>query len=171
MKSIRLVRLLLMGLVVLLILVPAGAVWAVPPDRATYHAEFDVPWIECPGFTVYEKGAIDLRVRQHYDQDGNWVRAVEHYNWDGIVYNSEHPEIFLEENTTHFKITYDPDGLETWVGLAISIFLPGEGQVLFGAGRVQLYWVDGQPIFTFFAGQSDWMEGDTGRLCAALAAE
>ena len=37
MKSIRLARLLLVGLVILLTLMPVGGAWATPPEHSTYQ--------------------------------------------------------------------------------------------------------------------------------------
>jgi len=169
MKPVRLSRMLLVGMVVLLTLVPPGAAWAKPPDQYTYHLEFDAPWIDCGDFMVNEQTAIDVRVREHYDKEGNWVRAVEHYDWNGIVYNDQYPEFFLVEKPTHFSITYDPDGFETWVGLFINIHVPGQGPVLQGAGREVVYWLDDGYELVFYAGQSGYIDGNFDALCAALS--
>jgi hypothetical protein len=159
---------LLVGMVVLLVMMPAGAAFAAPPEHWIYHYELDYPWIDCGDFTINEQAVMDVRVTDYYDKDGNRTREVEHYAWNGIVYNSLHPEILLVEKPTHYKVGYDPDGLQTWVGLFINIHVPGQGPVFRGSGRELAYWIDGDYYLTFWAGPSDYIEGDTDALCAAL---
>jgi len=170
MKSLRLRQLLFVCVAMLLTLMPTGAAQATPPDQYIYHSEVDWSWIDCGDFMVNEHAVMDVRVREHYDKDGNWVRAVEHYDWNGIVYNNQHPEIFLVEKPTHYNVTYYPDGLQAWVGLIISIHVPGEGPVFRGAGRGALYWLDDGYDLVYYMGHNDWIEGNTDALCAALRA-
>ena len=166
MKSIRLARLLLVGLVILLTLMPVGGAWATPPEHSTYQLEWEaMEWVDCGDFWVLEDAVVDVRATNFYDQDGNWIRTQEHWTLNGFVYNSEDPTHWLPENPTHLTITYDEAGGQVYVGRLITIQVPGQGIIWEAAGR-QVW--DSDWNLTFWAGPNDWLEGDTDALCAAL---
>lgn len=165
MNSIRLARLLLVGLVILLSLMPVGGAWAKPPVRETWHFEEDWFFEDCGDFEIWEVFFMDVRVTHFYDRDGNWVRTQEHWTGDGYVYNKDDPNLWFPENTVHNMGIYDASGGLTIVGKLVNITIPGEGVVFRTAGRV-VYDSEGNLIF--YAGDNDWIEGDKDALCAAL---
>jgi hypothetical protein len=167
-NSIRLSRFLLVGMVVLLTVMPAEAVYAKPPDQETTVEYWD--WslgIRCPGgFEVRADEVVKLHTLVFRDKDDNWIRTKVHYTFDGVWYNSKYPEFYLEENTAHYTITFDEGG-ETWVGLVQSLQLPDGGPpIFFGAGRLV---VDSDGYITFWAGPNDFIDGNFDALCAALS--
>ena len=167
MKSIRWSRLLLVGMVVLVIVMPAAAVYAKPPDQETTLEYWDWPLgITCPaGFEIWADEVVQLRTMVFYDGEGNWTRTKVHHTFHGVWYNHDHPEIYLVENPAHYTITFDEGG-ETWVGLVQSLQLPdGGAPIFFGAGRIE---VDNEGNITFWAGPNDFVEGNFDALCAAL---
>jgi hypothetical protein len=167
MKSIRLARLLLIGMVVLLTLVPVGAVGAVPPEQEIQTFDLEEYLLSCsdPDFEVWADESMKLITQRFYDRDGNWIRTQVHMSHEGIWYNKKNPEFWLEAKPDHCMITFDEAG-ETWVGLPQLINLPGAGPIFFGAGRIVL---DSDGWVTFWAGPNDWVAGDTDALCAALS--
>lgn len=167
MKSARLAKLLLVGMVVLLTVMPVGAVWAVPPEQEIQNFDWDVPLLSCsdPDFEVWANESVKLITQQFYDRDGNWTRTQVHWSFEGIWYNHENPEFWLEEKPLHYMTTWDGEE-ETWVGMVQQINLPGAGPIFFGAGRIVF---DSDWNITFWAGPNDWIEGDTDALCAALS--
>jgi len=167
MRSIRLVKLLLVGMVVLLTLMPIGAVWAVPPEQEIQTFDLEERLLSCsdPDFEVWANESVKLITQQFYDRDGNWTRTQMHMFHEGIWYNDENPEFWLQQKPDHCMVTWDGEG-ETWVGLPQLINLPGAGPIFFGAGRIVF---DSEWNITFWAGPNDWVEGDTDALCAALS--
>mgnify|MGYP007065677722 CR=1 FL=1 len=163
-KSIRLSRLLLAGMVVLLTLMPVGASWAKPPDQDAWTEEWDEEYLHCPGFWVYEKGQLDVRVQIFYDGDGNWLRTVGHYDLVGYLYNVEDETYRLPE-IVHQKAIWNDAGGLTIVGLWSIITIPGEGVIYHDAGRIE---IDAHGHITFSAGRHDYFDGDKDVLCAAL---
>ena len=110
MRSRLLARLALVGLVVLLTLMPAGAVWAVPPVQETW--QFDFTWLfeDCGDFEVWEHFYGDVRATHYYDQDGNPIRTVFHATGTGMVYNNSDPDIWLQEEIVHNVGFFDENG-------------------------------------------------------------
>ena len=166
MKRVRLSSLVLVGMVILLTLIPVGTAWAVPPVQETVVEYWDWPILQCPaGFEVWGDEVVKLHTLVFRDKDDNWIRTKVHYTFDGVWYNRENPDFYLEENTAHYTITFDEGG-ETWVGLVQSLQLPDGGPpIFFGAGRVV---VDSEGNITFWAGPNDFIEGNFDALCAAL---
>lgn len=165
MKSIRFARLLLAGVVILLTLLPVGAAWANPPDQETETFHWDIPLLDCPEFPVWADETVRLRTKLFYDKDGNWTHTTYHWTINGIWYNHEHPEMWLEEKTAQYTVTIDEEG-QTWVGQVQNINLPGAGPIFFGAGK---FVMDNEGNFTFWAGPNDYIEGNLDALCAALS--
>lgn len=165
MNSIRFARLLLVGLVILLTLMPVGGAWAKPPERETWHFEADWLFIECGDFEVWEHLVMDVRVAHFYDGDGNWTRTQEHWTADGYVYNLNDPNLWLPEKTVHNMAIYYESGESTMVGPLVNVTLPGGGSIFHAVGRL-VY--DSEGNLTFYAGHNDWIDGNTDALCAAL---
>jgi hypothetical protein len=164
MRFIRLARLLLLGMVVLLTLMPVGAVWAVPPEKDVVFEHWDDYLLDCPGFEVWADESVRVITQTFYDRHGNWTRTQVHLSFEGIWYNHD-TGFGLEEKPLHYMFTFDEEG-ETLVGLVQHINLPGAGPIIFGAGRVM---VDNEGNFTFWAGPNDWIAGDFDALCSALS--
>ena len=165
MKSIRGSRFLVASMAVLLMLVPVGAVWAVPPVEETFHVEVTWFFEDCGDFQVWEDFTADVRATHHYDKDGNYIRTVEHWTATGVVYNNDNRDIRLEEKIVHSTGFWDASG-ESWgVGRMVHIVLPGEGTIFIAAGRV--FNCEGAACWGS-AGHNDWLEGDKDKLCAAL---
>jgi hypothetical protein len=152
---------------VLLMLLPVGAVWAVPPEQETVEEHWNEKLLDCydPDFEIWVDESVRLTTQKFYDKDGNWTRTQVHLSFEGIWYNYQSPEFALEEKQLHYMITMDGEE-ETWVGMVQQINLPGAGPIFFGAGRIV---VDGDGNVTFWAGPNDWIEGDLDALCAALS--
>jgi hypothetical protein len=166
-RSRLLARLALVGLVVLLTLMPAGAVWAVPPVQETW--QFDFTWLfeDCGDFEVWEHFYGDVRATHYYDQDGNPIRTVFHATGTGMVYNNSDPDIWLQEEIVHNVGFFDENGDQVWAaGRMVHIVLPGEGLIFIAAGRV--FECEGA-ICWGVAGHNDWIEGDKDALCSALS--
>jgi hypothetical protein len=167
MKFVRFSKLLLAGMVVLLTLMPVGAVWAVPPVEEIWHDDYTWFFEDCDTFEVWEHWSVDVRVTHYYDQDGNLVRSAAHWTGTGIVYNNSNPDIWLQEQTVHNLGFYDENGDLTWAaGRFVHIVLPGEGLIFIAAGRV--YDCE-DAVCTGVAGHNDWDDGDKDALCAALS--
>jgi hypothetical protein len=163
MRSIRLAKLLLVGMAVLLTLMNVGAVWAVPPDQELLNYHSDEYLLDCPDFEVWADESVKLRIQDFYDRDGTWTRTQVHLSFEGIWYNHDNG-FGLEEKPLHYMFTFDEEG-ETMVGMVQQINLPGAGPIIFGAGRVVL---EGGEV-TFWAGPNDWIAGDFDALCSALS--
>jgi hypothetical protein len=167
MKSIRLTKVLLVGMVVLMTLLPAGAVYAKPPDQETTVERWDWPILQCPaGFEVWGDEIVKTRTMDFYDGEGNWTRTRIHYNFTGVWYNHDHPEIWLEENPGTYTVIVDKEGETVVVGLVQSLQLPdGGAPIFFGAGRLEF---NSEGDLVFWAGPNDFIAGDVAALCAAL---
>lgn len=167
MRFTRLARLLLFGMVVLLTLMPVGAVWAVPPERETRQIEETWFFEDCGDFEVWEDFSADVLATHYYDQDGNLIRTIAHWTGTGVVYNSSNPDIRLQEKIVHNTGFYDENGDMTFgAGRFVHIVLPGEGMIFIFVGRV--YDCEGA-YCSSLAGHNDWLDGDRDALCAALS--
>jgi hypothetical protein len=166
MRSTKLAKLLLVGMVVLLTLVPVGAVGAVPPERETWQIEETWFFEDCGDFQVWEDLSADVHATHYYDQDGNLIRTVAHWTSTGVVYNNSNPDIRLQEEIVHNTGFYDENGEMTFgAGRFVHIVLPGEGTIFIATGRV----FDCQDYACWdMSGHNDWLEGDKDKLCAAL---
>ena len=130
MRSIRLAKVLLAGMVVMLTLMPVGAVGAVPPDQEIEYFDWHGLLLTCsdPDFEIWADESAKLITQQFYDRDGNWTRTQVHCSLEGIWYNHEDPSIWLEEKPAHYTLTFDEAG-ETWVGVPQLNNLPGTGPI------------------------------------------
>jgi hypothetical protein len=164
MRFSRLDRLLLVGMVVLLTLLPVGAVWAVPPEKVTEEFSWDDLFWECDGFDICEKADIRLVTMNFKDRDGNLTREVQHWSLDGGLHRCGDETPFLSYVPAHEKATITESGV-TVVGLFVKVIIPGEGPIFQDVGRVEL---DSEWNLTFSAGRHDYWEGNGDALCAAL---
>jgi len=108
---------------------------------------------------------VKLITQRFYDGDGNWTRTKVHWSHEGIWYNRENREFWLEQKPDHYMMTWDGEE-ETWVGVLQQINLPGAGPIFVGFGRIVF---ESYGYVTFWAGPNDWIEGDTDALCAVLS--
>jgi hypothetical protein len=155
---------MLVGVVVLVTLIPAGTTWAKPPEMGTDQFSGSGPLADCGDFVAYEYVDIDLRWVDFFDGEGNFVREQVYWTATGYAYNSEDDTLRLPYSPLHYKETYTASGEHTIVGLWVNV--PGEGRVWHDAGRVEF--VDWGYDLAFAAGQHDYWEGNTDALCAAL---
>jgi hypothetical protein len=132
----------------------------------------------CPGFEVLENSLVSVDVRRTYDQNGNLVEVKRHLkqplkNNENIWYNSTDPRKAALQGgnwIVTFTLT-TPGDLSTAVTAAITgdqsrVKLPGDGVILQDAGRLTY---DPNGDLTFEAGNHMLTDGDTARVCAALA--
>jgi hypothetical protein len=134
--------------------------------------------VNCPGFEVLENSFVSVDVRRTYDQSGNLVEVKRHLkqplkNNENIWYNSTDPSKAVLQGgnwIVTFTLT-TPGDLSTAVTAAITgdqsrVKLPGGGVILQDAGRLTY---DPNGDLTFEAGNHMLTDGDTARVCAALA--
>ena len=169
MKSIHLVRLLLVGAFLVLTFLPTGSAWAEPPVMGTDHFVYRGPMgpveVDCGDFLAHEYVQIDLRWVDFFDGEGNFVREQVYWSVTGYAYNPDEPTLRLLYGRSHYKETFTAAGEHTLVGLWVTI--PGEGRVWHDAGRLEF--TDYGYELDFAAGQHDYYEGNTDALCAALS--
>ena len=166
MKSIRSSRLLLVGMVVLVIVMPAGAVYAKPPDKLVLELAWDQPFWDCGDFLIYEKSDVRLVVMSFYDGDGNFRGGMDHWSLDGGLYRYPDEDSFLPYVPAHEKAIYNEFGEPTAVvGLFAKVIIPGEGPIFHDVGRVEF---DSDFNLIFSAGRHDFWEGNGDALCEAL---
>jgi hypothetical protein len=143
-----------------------------PPERGASSG------VSCPGFEVLENSFVSVDVRRTYDQNGNLVEAKRHLkqplkNDENIWYNSTDPSKAVLQGgnwIVTFTLT-TPGDLSTAVTAAITgdqsrVKLPGAGVILQDAGRLTY---DPNGDLTFEAGNHMLTDGNTARVCAALA--
>jgi hypothetical protein len=134
--------------------------------------------VSCPGFEVLENALVSVDVRRTYDQNGNVVEAKRQLkqplkNNENIWYNSTDPSkaVLQGGNWTETFTFTTPGDLSTAVTAAITgdqsrVKLPSGGVILQDAGRLTY---DPNGDLTFEAGNHMLTDGDTARVCAALA--
>ena len=134
--------------------------------------------VSCPGFEVLENALVYIDVRRTYDRNGDLVEAKRHVkqplkNNENVWYNSTDPSKAVLQGgnwTVTFAFT-TPGDPTTAVMVAVTgdqsrVKSPGGGVILQDAGRLT-YDLNGD--LTFEAGNHMLTDGDTARVCAALA--
>jgi hypothetical protein len=166
MRSIRLSRLLLVGMVVLLTLMPAGAAWAKQPERETVEVAEHWFFEDCGDFEVWEHFSATVEITRYLDGHGDIIWISEHWTGTGVVYNASYDYIQLEEKIVHNVGFYDENHEPTGAaGRMVHIVLPGKGLIFIAAGR---FYECEDASCTGVAGHNDWVEGDKDALCEAL---
>ena len=154
---------------------PAGAASpATLANGSPRRASIRVPVDFCP-FPVVADYVIRRTLVGHLDQDGNLVRVVFNIWFDGTLTNSVTGESV--RNWGHRMIVEDARTQTSSEAGGKRATAPGEGVILLDAGRLVLDWNgtpenfdDDQLVFVAGPHQAD-VEGDTGALCAVLAAD
>ena len=103
---------------------------------------------------------------EHFDQDGNLVRVVEHIFGVDRLYNSETGKSLKPASFNQGEIVHPIEGQVAVNGVIFRITVPGAGVVLLDVGRF-VFTFDGDLVF--IAGQHQFLAGDFAGLCAALA--
>jgi hypothetical protein len=128
---------------ILAILVPAlalalpGVAWATPPEHGTFDLGFNsfvdtevcaaAPWGFDVNATEHEYGRFTV----FFDQDGNFVKAIVHLNYDATI--SANGITLVERDT--WTATFYADGTSRDAGLTVHIQGPG-GIVVRDAGQI-----------------------------------
>jgi hypothetical protein len=154
----------LAGVTVLVVLAAPAA--AVPPDHFTFHDEFsgDISDILPCSFPVSETFTLDGRGTDHFDQDGNFVRAEIHIKAEAWFTNDQTGYTLFDRDS--FTVLVDGgSGEVSVVGISFHINVPGEGIVVLSAGKVTF---DADGEITFLAGPHDQITSGGQALCDAL---
>jgi len=158
-------------------MVCGSAAWAdkpvqypVGPDQVTGFFVAD-----CGDFFVLSDFRSEGYARDHFNSDGSLNRTFFNLQYpDGIYYNANDPSYWLAGKAEHTQQwMYFQNGMATKfveVGPVFKVTVPGYGVVFHATGRkIWEYNQDlGQWENTWGAGPSDYLEGNSDALCAAL---
>jgi hypothetical protein len=123
---------------------------------------------DCGDFEVLADLVVDGQI-DYFDTDRDGipdfftlrVRLV------SFFYNSATGKGFTAYEHGNFTFDLSNDALVIETGVTFRVTVPGEGVVLLDAGRVEYDEETGDVVFV--AGPHQLLEGDTAKLCAALA--
>lgn len=139
---------------------------AAKPDsgKGSYFFEAE-PLVFCGDFTIVDDLLMDVSWNYFYDNDGNFVRADEHYTFYDDLYREDFPDgIHLYGRALNNQQYFFKDG-EFWhrvTGAEARFMLPGYGHVLFDAG--QLLFIDSE--IEFIRGKNhNYFLGETDAIC------
>jgi hypothetical protein len=143
----------------------AGA-WAVPPVQIAGSIQGNDPIADCGSFEVWDEFTLSWRGTEHYDQDGNIVRVVEHVWGVDRLYNPDNGKSLDPATFNQGEAVDLVEGQVKVSGVVFRITVPGSGAVFLDVGR---YIIDFDEGLVFLAGQHQFFEGDLDGLCAALS--
>jgi hypothetical protein len=142
----------------------AGAA-AVPPVQIAGSDQGNTLVADCGTFQVWDEFTLNWRGTEHYDQDGNPVRVVEHVWGVDRLYNADSGKSF-GGSFNQGEMVDLVEGQVKVGGIIFRITVPGSGAVLLDVGRFIFDFDEG---IVFLAGQHQVIEGDLEGLCAALS--
>lgn len=164
----------------LIVLAPA-AVRADGPVKSSFSSEYTNAWlwdaagnvVTCAGEPVTIDGVSYGTITTWLDADRNLVRVKLYGRAEESWYLASNPARRLRAKATYDTFTLTPgvglyQGLEKWTGLFWHVVAPGYGTVLLDAGLEIIDWTAAAPVVKV-AGRHQWIDGDFGGLCAALA--
>ena len=131
---------------------------------------------DCGGYAVLANVTVTGHFIEHYDKDGNLVRANVHLSYTESIYYGSYeadysdPEVFLVGHGEGQNERYDLTGVPPVVavsGGAYRVTAPGAGVVYIQTGNILFNLATGEIISQ--AGPSDNLDGNEAALCAALA--
>ena len=158
----------------LIVSLALAASWAVAGNGRVEIIKFtlsdQVEWVAtCGDYDILEKFDAKVKVKAHYDKDGNLINEMVHFGTDGqsTFYNSEAPEIGISGGPEGVVLKFDyVDGTMTISGLAYKVNVPGVGVLFHQGGH---YVCDLAWNCTNVGGPNDAWGGNTDALCEALA--
>ena len=122
----------------------------------------------CADFEVWEDVTFEVQGKDYYNKDGEFVKQKWHWTVEGVVYNGDHPEIYLPYKNSVYNEHYIAETDESrYTGLWALVTLPGYGNIFIDVGVSVYYWEDG--TYTLEAGKHQWWEGNVDALCEHLA--
>ena len=164
-------KLLYALLIIMIILVPLSAVLAIPPTTTVeeFHLVEEV-LADCGDFLVFADTDYKVTTKEFFDNDGNLKEIRVYYSLtNGLVYNSEYPEMYLPEGPDHAMFRIDPGtGIIDESGLALHLNIPGHGIIAIDAGKAilnpdwSIIWERGPHMF---------FEQELNDLCSALTVD
>ena len=159
---------LLVGLTVVMFMFGTVAAWAASPSVVHISGSFsgDDSIADCGTFEVRDEFTLNFSGTEHYDQQGNLVRVVEHIFGVDRLYNSVTGKSLKPASFNQGEIVHPIEGQVAVNGVIFRITVPGAGVVLLDVGRF-VFTFDGDLVF--IAGQHQFLAGDFAGLCAALA--
>ena len=130
-------------LLIMIVLVGALPVLAIPPDRITQQTSGSFVLAECDGFDVIDDYQGMERLTFFYDQNGVLLYISYQANMHDWIYNSETG--FGVRSTFAYNQKFYPDTNASFIrGAAYEITVPGYGPVYFDAGLG--FFVDGNEV-------------------------
>jgi hypothetical protein len=115
-------------------------------------------------FPIFDDWTFRFEIKDFYDNQGNWIRALWHNTFTDRFYNPANGKEALSRNT--LTQTFTPEGFRN-AGLTYHAVVPGIGTVLIDAGYISSSWASDAPI-VFHGRHMVYEEGDFSQLCAAL---
>jgi hypothetical protein len=145
MHAQRFTRMLILGLVFLLALIPVNTVSAERP--VVYSGSADENFMLdpqlCPGIEVWDHEVFTFRWTEHYDKQGNITSISNFVTGVDNIYNPENPDVVLSGKFTATFDVDDPQTMEAKLrGLPFHITVPGYGEVMLRAGLWATYYPD-----------------------------
>ncbi len=116
------------------------------------------------GFEVWEDVSWDVRVKDYFDKDGNWIRSKLHWTVEGKVYNFDNPDNYLPYKNAVYNVFNYPES-QRIAGLWALVTVPGEGAIFMDVGLI-IFDANG---VAFEAGKHQWWDGNVDALCGHLA--
>jgi hypothetical protein len=143
----------------------AGA-WAVTPVKIAGSTQGNDPIADCGTFEVWDEFTLNFRGAEHYDQDGNLVRVVEHVWGVDRLYNHDTGKSLPESSFSQGETVDLVAGQVRVGGIVFRVTVPGSGAVFLDVGR---FIIDFDEGLVFLKGRHQFFEGDLEGLCAALS--
>ena len=141
-----------------MVLLGAGAVQAVPPDIYTLSGSGDGRVGYCDDFEVWEAVAWEVHAKDFYDRHGDWVRSIWQWSVEGLVFNYDEPDNYLPYTNIVYTEFYAADtGEDRITGLWALLTVPGSGVIFLDVGLVML-----DPDFNVIwdAGKHQWWDAN-----------
>lgn len=145
----------------------AASAWAVPPVQIAGSIQGNDPIADCGTFEVWDEFTLNFRGTEHYDQDGDLVRVVEHLLGVDRLYRPDTGKSLRPASFNQSETVDVVEGQLKVGGVVFRITVPGSGAIFLDVGRFIIDLDDDSLVF--LAGQHQFLEGDLDGLCAALS--
>jgi hypothetical protein len=128
---------------------------------------------DCGDYEIWDDAVLRIRVKEYYDQDGNFSKVLVHGWFTETMYNATTGEsIEAGTNGYNFMETVRRPGSFIHHGLMYHATVPGVGRVLVDAGNfvMQDPWLydDWRDSITWQKGNHQNIDGDYDKLCEVL---
>jgi len=147
----------------------ASILLAGKPDMYTVEGSFLEGLVGSCGeeFEVWEDVSYVAKVKDYYNNDGEWIRTKVHWTVEGVVYNADAPDNYLPyKNSVYNDFLNNDTGEDRIAGLWALVTVPGYGNIFIDVG---LLIFDAEFNIIFEAGQHQWWSSNVGGLCPFLA--